>query len=425
MNLRKIWLIARREYTFNFRRRTYLFTAFGVPLISIGAMVLVMSVFTQSLADTSGFKAVGIVDQAGVIADKTGTATVKLPDLFRLIPSEEQAKSQLTDGSIDGYYTIPADFMSTGRVDVYNRANLVLTEGVNDKLDETIKLALSARLGDANLATRLKDPLKGVSIYRTGSPQKLDESALIGTFLVPIIFGLLIFMSIITTSQFLMSGMAEEKENRMMELFVTSSRPSEMMWGKLLGLGALGITQLLVWAAIGLGYAITRGLDLGQALASLQITPEFLALSVTYFILGYLLFGAVMVGIGASVDAEQEGRQIAGILSLFGVLPFMASTFYILDPNGPIPRILGLFPFTSPVGMVLSISWTNVSTPEVILSLAILAVSVLVVIWLAARIFRLGMLSYGKRLGVRDIIRAFREGRRSIVTASKPGGVSA
>ncbi len=424
MNLRKIWLIARREYIFNFRRRMYLFTAFGVPVISIGAMVLVMSVFTQSLEDTSSFKVVGIVDQAGVLADKTGAPTVTLPGLFQLIPSEEQAQARLKDGSLDGYYVIPADFVSTGRIDAYNRANLPLTEGVNGRLDETIKLALGTRLGDTSLAARLKDPLKDVSIYRIGSPQKLDESALIGTFLVPIIFGLLIFMSIITTSQFLMSGMAEEKENRMMELFVTSSRPSEMLWGKLLGLGALGLTQLLVWAAIGLGFATTRGLDLGQALASLQITPELVFLSVTYFILGYLLFGAVMVGIGASVDAEQEGRQIAGILSMFGVLPFLASTFYIMDPNGPIPRILGLFPFTSPVGMVLSISWTNVSTQEVILSLAILVVSVVVVIWLSARIFRLGMLSYGRRLRVRDIIQAFREGRQSIVTASKPRGVA-
>jgi ABC-2 type transport system permease protein len=95
-----------------------------------------------------------------------------------------------------------------------------------------------------------------------------------------------------------------------------------------------------------------------------------------------------------------------------------------MDPNGAIPRILGLFPFTSPVGMILSISWTNVSALEVILSLAILAVSVVVVVWLSARIFRLGMLSYGKRLSVRDIVRAFREGRQSIVTASKPRGAS-
>ncbi len=419
MNLRKILLISRREYLYNFRRRSYLFTAFVLPLISVGAMALVFALLTQSMEDTSGFKAIGIVDNAHVLVDQAGNPTVKLPALFRVEPSAEQAAAELKDKTIDGYYVLPANYLNTGRVDAYNRPDPVLSEGVHDKLTETIKLALANHLGDPALAARLQDPLKYLSIYKLGSTQKLEPSALMSAFLVPVIFGLLIFMSIMSTSQFLMSGMAEEKENRMMELFVTSTRPSEMLWGKLLGLGALGLTQIVVWGVVGLAYGSTQGTNAGQLLSNLQITPGFLAMAVAYFVLGYFLFGAVMAGIGAIVNAEQEGRQMAGILSLVGVLPFVMSFSYLTDPNGTAPVLLSLFPFTAPVGMILRASWATVSGSDILLSLAILGVSVLVMIWIAARLFRLGMLSYGKRLGIRDIVRAIREGRRSIVTASQ------
>jgi ABC-2 type transport system permease protein len=422
MNLRKIYLIARREYLHNFRRRSYLFTAFILPLISIGAMTLVFGLLTQTMEDTSSFKAVGIVDHAQILVDESGAPTVNLPPLFRIIATDDLAAARLRDKTLDGYYVIPANYATTGRVDAYNRPDPVLTEGVHGRLQETIKLALANRLGDPLLAARLRAPLKELSIYRLGSTQKLEETALMSAFLVPTVFGLLVFMSITITSQFLMSGLVEEKENRMMEVFATSTRPSEMLWGKLLGLGALGLTQIVVWGVVGLGYASSQGTSVERLLANFQLSPGFLVMAVAYFILGYLLFGAVMSGIGAAVNAEQEGRQLASILSMLGVLPFLLAVTYLTDPNGVAPRLLSLFPFTAPVGMILRASWATVSTGEILLSLAIMAATVLLTIWLAARIFRLGMLNYGKRLGVRDIIRAIREGHQNIV--SQPKGVA-
>ncbi len=419
MNLRKIWLIARREYLFNFRRRSYLFTAFALPLIIVVVMVLVIGLLTETMESTSSFKAVGIVDKAGVLSDSAGVPTVKLPELFRLESSEEQASADLQSHAIDGYYVLPADYLRSGRIDVYNRANLALTEGVNSALTSTIKLALASRVGDPALVERIQDPLKALAVYKVGSSQKLDETSVMSVFIVPTIFGLLVFMSVTVTSQFLMSGMVEEKENRMMELFVTSTRPSEMLWGKLLGLGALGLTQIVVWTLFGVVFASTRGTDIGQTLANLQLTPGFLLMGLAYFILGYLLFGSVMSGIGALVNAEQEGRQLSGILGTVGVIPFMLSFSYLTDPNGTIPRVLSLFPFTAPVGMILRVSWAVVPPGEILISLGIMALSVVGTIWLSARLFRLGMLNYGKRLGLRDVIRAIREGRQAIVSRAQ------
>jgi ABC-2 type transport system permease protein len=419
MNLRKIWLIARREYLFNFRRRSYLFTAFVLPLIIVVAMMLIIGLLTETMESTSSFKAVGIVDKADVLSDSAGVPTVKLPELFRLESSEEQANADLQSHAIDGYYVLPADYLRSGHIDIYNRANLALTEGVNNELTSTIKLALASRVGDPVLVQRMQDPLKALTVYKVGSSQKLDETSVMSVFIVPTIFGLLVFMSVTVTSQFLMSGMVEEKENRMMELFVTSTRPSEMLWGKLLGLGALGLTQIVVWTLFGLVFASTRGTDIGQTLANLQLTPGFLLMGLAYFILGYLLFGSVMSGVGALVNAEQEGRQLSGILGMVGVIPFMLSFSYLTDPNGTIPRVLSLFPFTAPVGMILRVSWAVVPPGEILLSLGIMALTVVGTIWLAARLFRLGMLNYGKRLGLRDVVRAIREGQQAILSRAQ------
>src|SRR5262249_9347971 len=159
----------------------------------------------------------------------------------------------------------------------------------------------------------LQDPLKDLEVYRIGSSEKLDPTALIATFVAPILVSVLIFMSMTSTSQFLMSGLVEEKENRMMELFITSSRASEMLYGKILGLGALGLTQVTIWGAITVAAALVRGVDVGKFLLNLQLTPQYVLLILAYFILGYLCIGGLLFGVGASVNADQESRQLGGL----------------------------------------------------------------------------------------------------------------
>ncbi len=161
-------------------------------------------------------------------------------------------------------------------------------------------------------------------IRKLGSDQVYDESVLFSALLLPLVFGMLLFLSITTTSQFLMSGVVEEKENRMMELLMTSSRPSEMLWGKIIGLGALGLTQMIIWGVLGFAFATLQGTaNLSNTLANLQVTPGLLLLMLAYFLLGYLLFGAIMAGLGASVNAEAESRQLAGIFGFVTIVPFV------------------------------------------------------------------------------------------------------
>lgn len=417
MNPRKVWLIARRDFLFNFRRRSYLFTAFLLPMMIAVVMVLIVGVLQGSFEDTGSFTHIGIVDKSGAIVGKTGAPLVAPPAPFEIVASEEKAAAALQDKTLEGYYVLPGTFLTGGTVDSYSRDTL--PAGLESKLGDYLKQSLTASLGDPNLEARLSDPLKESATYRIGSTQKLGSGALFAAIFVPIIFAMLIYIGTNTTSQFLMSGVVEEKENRMMEILVTSTRPAEMMLGKLLGMGALGILQLLAWGLFGLAYGTLAGtINLGQTFADLQITPNFMLVLVMYFLLGYLLFGSLMAGLGATVSAEQEGRQISQIIGMLGVAPFILYSVYLTNPNSTVVMALSLIPFTAPVGMIMRMSMATVPPFQILLSMVILVLTVAVIIWLSARIFRLGMLSYGKRLSVREIVLAFREGKQTVVTAA-------
>lgn len=413
MNTHKIWLIARREYLFNIRRRMYLFTVFVLPIISIGLSVLTSSLANKQIADSGTFNHIGIVDQTPTHL----MSGLRLQPPYQLIDSAS-ASTQLAAGIVDLYYVLPANYLSSGQISSYSRVSVPI--GRDDDFTALVRQALVVGVPDQVLAARLEKPLDTLKLRRPGDPQSYDESVLFSAFLVPFVFGFALFMSVNTTSQYLMSGVTEEKETRMMELFITSSRPSEMLWGKLLGLGALGLTQIIVWTLLAVGFSsITHAFDLGNLLANMQITPTLLLTMLVYFVFGYLLYGALMAGIGVTANAEQDSRQVAGIITLISVLPFILLFTLISSPDSPLPVVLSLFPLTAPLTMIMRLGFGPVPSLQIVLSLVILIASALLTVWLSARLFRIGMLSYGKRLGLIEGLRAVRNNRQ-VIHAQSP-----
>jgi ABC-2 type transport system permease protein len=249
------------------------------------------------------------------------------------------------------------------------------------------------------------------------SGKELSDTALIGRLLLPFIFVLLYFMATSTTAQFLMSGVVEEKENRLMEILATSLRPQELLWGKLLGLGALSLTQIVLWTGGGLLIA-TINKDAQTFVAGARFQAGDIVLILVLFIINFLVFSAIMLGIGASVTAEAESRQIAGLFTFINVLPIALLATFFGNPNGPLPLFFTFFPLTAATGLILRLGLTALPAWQIGVSLAIQIVSVGVVMWLAAKVFRLGMLMYGKPLTPRTLLTALREGHTTLTTAT-------
>jgi ABC-2 type transport system permease protein len=414
MNFQKIWLIARREYMVNVRRRSYLFTAFVIPILSIGFSLFASNFSTLALESTGDFPTVGIVDDAGLLKD----ITLSKPYVLTT-KAEAEAGIKAIPPTFEVYYVLPADYLKTGQSLSYSIKSL--PPGLDSDFNRVVRKALAGMVNAPEIVSRLQDPIPLVQIRQVGNPQKFDQTVLISAFIAPFIFALLLITSTATTSQFLMSGVVEEKENRMMEVFVTSARTEEMLAGKILGLGALGLTQMFIWVGMGLLYAFTQTPDFAVTLASLQITPGYLALIFVYFILSYLFNGAVMAGIGVSVNAEQESRQVSGLFVLVTMIPFFFIYQIITEPNGTIAVVFSIIPFTSALTMILRATFTTVPPEQAALSLILLGISVMSAIWVTGRVFRIGMLSYGKSLNWGDVLRVIRRKDATVLATSKEG----
>jgi ABC-2 type transport system permease protein len=434
----KIKLVMLREYVFNFRRPAFLFTAFGVPLISFVAMFVIFRITVNQEEDLSKFSRVGYIDRAEMVsADALNTyAFTPVVDPSQEMPVEtargqtigeyynaleDYARQQLVDGNLDAYFVIGSNYVVTGRVDLYSRKNV--PQKLMDHITTFMRDQIAAQASGLDVpVTRLDQP--GYTIRDLDTGKELSDAALAGRLLLPFIFVMVYFMATNTTAQFLMSGVVEEKENRLMEILATSLRPAELLWGKLLGLGALALTQVALWAVAGVLIAATNQ-DAQSFVSGARFAALDVALIAVMFIINFFLFSAIMLGIGAAVTAEAESRQIAGILVFAGVLPIALLATFFSNPNGPLPMFFTFFPLTAAVGLILRMGLTTLPAWQIALSVTIQVVSVLAVMWLATKVFRLGMLMYGKPLTPRTLWTALREGRVTLTTATEYGALPA
>jgi ABC-2 type transport system permease protein len=408
----RTFFVAKREFVTNIKRRGFLFTAFGIPALIIAAQ-LVVAYFVQTQSEkTGGLGEIGYVD---LTSDQLLAAAVNKPAEFRAFGQQDSARAALIAGDIGAFFLIPPDYLTRGVVHAY--AIRDIPRGIEEQVSSFLEDNL---LSDwpAERANRLKYP--GHLSFATLDDQKEVQSdeSVVAAIIVPVVFAALLMMSIFTTSGFMLQGVVEEKENRLVEILVTSITPVQMLWGKIAGLGALGLLQIGIWAAAG-ALLITQGAGLWSGLEDITIARPLLAWGAIYLLLGYVLYGALLAGIGAAVTSMQEGQQIAGIFSILAAVPLFLSVTFFRNANGLVPVVLSLFPFTAPVAMVMRLPFASVPLWQLAVSLFSLVFATILTIWIAAQVFRVGLLMYGKRLGLRPLWMALRQGLDAVPEGAK------
>jgi len=393
----KALLVARHEFMVNIRRKSYLFAAFGVPLFIGALMFFVIYFIGDSATSLDDYNTVGIVDNAQITTDLT------VPDDLELnyvsYPDEDSATQAYLDGDIQAILVLNADYLLGG--DAFLRTERTASEALLDEIDSYLVAATVTQTADGVPLERLQDPLDAQIQFLGSDDITPIESALV-RFILPMVIGFLIMLNILTTSQFLMSGVSEEKENAIMEILITSLRPIHLLAGKVIGLGGLALIQVGYLFLIGLiGGAASGQLDI---LVDAQFEPFMLLMGLLYFFLEFLLFAAIMIGVGAVTNAEQEARQFAGIFVLLAILPpSYGFIFFVNDPDGIIVLIMSLFPLTSPMSMMILFGLGEVAAWRIIASLSILLVTVIATTWFSARIFRIAMLTRGQRINLKQL----------------------
>lgn len=400
---RLVLLVARRDYLRTVRRRGFVFGTLLLPL-SIVFFMLVSSIVSSAQIgggpDPSSVTLV-VVDDAPV-----DLRTDRVPNLR--VVDQPTADRELSDGTIAEYYVVPATWPASPTVTRISADGGSGLEGAQrqstqQQLLEAVLRAALLRDSDLDPAiqTRVIVPVQVEMV--TVSGQQVTDLSVIASFLIPFAFTLLFVMSIFITSGYLLQSVTEEKENRVVEIVLSSVPSLPLMAGKLLGLGAAGLTQVVVWIGTAVVFLPLIADRLGS-LDDLHLDPTIIVLAVLYFVLGYLAFGAIFAAIGALAPGNREAQQYSGFFGFFAVIPLIFSSVIMADPTAPIVWLLALIPLTAPATMLQVVTLAeSIPWPMVGLSLLSLLVWVVVATVGAARIFRATLLLYGVRPSMRQL----------------------
>jgi ABC-2 type transport system permease protein len=309
----------------------------------------------------------------------------------------------MTAKEIDVFYVIQPDYLDTGRIIQHlPRFSINL---LNDTPAQALVYNTFAPNADSTVLRRLQDPLANSEEINLQKTQTADTKG--ADYAVLTAFSIFFIMAIFLTNGYLMQSIIEEKESRLIEILITSIRPTALLTGKILAFGTLGLFQLVIWVAFSVLFAKLSGASaiFGalQFLTTVNVPLELLPVMLAYFILGYLQMAAIYGAIGGLANSAREGPQYAAVFSIITFIPYYAFSVFAEAPNSAIPVVMSMFPLTSPLSMLMRLLIAPVPAGEVLLSLAILVLSVMGTLWLAGRLFRMQTLLSGKLPRLRDL----------------------
>jgi len=411
--MRKTLLVAGQELAVNLRRPGFIIMTLLIPAVGLVAL-LIVALFGGDVGGffTSQFEP---QDEATGYVDESGLLQVDLPQYagqFVAYGDEAAARAALLADEIDSYFVVPADYLQTGQVQVFRIGGGFSTFAAadNGEIPSFLVDQLLAGKVDPTIQARVRAPmdLEPIALNRTGGVRTESPFSWVGDFVVPYLFSILFVVTIFTASGFLLQSVAEEKEGRIIEILLSSISPTQLLAGKILGLGALGLIQVLVW--IGTGAAlVSAAVALFPLTGFISIGLDTVLLGLIYFVLGYLLFATLMAVAGSMGTTMRESQQIAGIFSLAAAVPWMTIGIVFAQPDSAIAVALSYFPLTAPVMMLLRLGFSEVPAAQIVASLACLVAAIVISLWAGAKVFRVGLLMYGKRPSLKDLARAFRQ----------------
>lgn len=425
VDLSRVWLIARREVSEKIRQRSFLVST-AVMLVVVLALVLAPVVLSAIFGDddggTSGADVV-VVNQAdvdnlvGALNDFAATAGFGEQVTFSAGGPDLDARRIVSDGDADGVLTVSRGeddalaFQYMNRDGELDQATVV-TQAAAGEL--TLQDSL-ARLGIEAEEARQVRTLPDITLQAAeGDVEVADDTEQGFRYAIAYASALVMYMVVLIYGMWVAQGVVAEKSSRIMEIMVNAARPTELMFGKIAGIGLSGLIQLLPILAVA-GIGLYSQQVLADALGATGIDfsgIDFGAISLTlvgffliYFLLGFLLYAALYAGVGSLVDRQEDVQTVMTPMTFAIVIGFFAAIFTLSAPDSMVARVAAIVPLTSPLAMMPRILLGDPATWEIVLSIALLAVAGYLAIVLAARIYRMGVLMYGQKPSLRVVFK--------------------
>ena len=395
--MNKFWLVFANEYKRHVLRKRFIFAVLSMPIfVAFICGVGFLSVWVQY-----NFKPVGYIAPAGML-ENAQPVPEEEDQIFHAVPfirytDEKAAFSDLEAQKIQAYFVVSPDYIQTGDVSYIKISKT--GSNVEDDFSAFLQYNLlrdkpqmvSQRiLEGTNLTVRSLDGSREMSVNNWM------------VIMLPIIAGILFLIAVNISGGYLLQAVVEEKENRTMEIVVTSVSPSQLMAGKIIADMLVGLTELAIW----MGFTVIviklapSLLPMGQ---SAPIDGMSILLIAAIYLPAFIMIAAAMGAVGATATEAREAQQVAGLFTLPIMIPFWFITAIMFDPNGQLATWLSIIPFTAPITMPLRAVFTTVPPWQIFLTIGILDLCAAFMVWLAGRIFRIGMLQYGKRVSLKQI----------------------
>lgn len=418
-----ILLILKREFHERVASRSFLIGTLVFPVMMIGLILL------PRLVGSSGTEwRFALVSEAPESVGDTFIATLSRPPESsddntytvtrvggRIDDVRDSLAAQIERKEIDAYIALPADVLESGTVIFRTR------QGSSFDVLRDVRMAGTRAVQSERLARSGIDPAAVAALV---APVEVDEARLtaqgeqrggaFSTFLTAYVVAFLTYLMTTLYGVAVMRSVLEEKTNRIAEVLMSTMRASHLMAGKIIGVGSAAVAQVLIWVAI-TAVVISQSGRLGPGFTPPDVVMQALNVPLTtglllflYFLLGFFLYASVFAMVGAAVTSEQEAQSVQFIALIPMIAPMLFLETILNAPLGGIATVLGLIPFTSPVTMPMRMAATQVPPPQIASSLALLIVGIAVVAWLAGKIYRVGILSTGKRPTLGELIQWIR-----------------
>lgn len=426
-SIRRVLTIARREFLATIRRKAFLFTVLGTPAYFAFVMFFAIGGGARDRVKVlREFTTLGVVDSSGMFAHAdrrilTRAATDANPfardarvETFhtdvRFIRDWPTAERELRDGRISQVLVVPGDYVEHGDLRRYARTSSLFSSADRRVITGWLARGLVQGRVDPEVGHRVARPAESLDLYtlnRSGEFVLKDDRHELVDFLLPMAFGLILGLTITVGGQYLLQGVSEEKESRILESLLCTVSSEELLGGKLLGLGAAGLLLVALWSAF-----LIPVYGSASTLLDLHLPAGLLLFALLYFLFGYLFYASLMTGIGGMTNNMREAQQFAVWFSFANFVPFIMLERVLSAPNGPLATGLSLFPPTAATAMMLRLTAPSNAVPgwQLGLSLALLVAAGLLTLIAAARVFRIGMLLYGKTPNLPEIVRWARRG---------------
>ncbi len=415
----KTWSIVRREYLERVRTRGFLISTVLVPLF-MGLIIVVPMLLSQSGGEEQ--RSIGLIDPGRQVTESLRRALDEIErENFALVTINVERRSladgvaemrdMIRDEAIDSGVVIDPDFVNTRRAAFYSKSvsSMMLMDDLRPALNRVLS---EQRFQRAGVSDSLRVYLAGraqwerITVTAEGEETEQDEPS---AFIVAVTMIMILYMMILFYGQHTLTGVIEEKNSRVVEILLSSVPTSNLMLGKVLGIGMAGLTQFAIWTATltwlsGTGFSVG-----GFSLDGSLLTPVILVSFVVNFVLGFFLFAMLYAGVGALCNTVQDSQQFATPIAMCAIIPVLLLSLVIRAPDSTVAVVLSLIPLFTPILMFMRVSVQTPPLWQILLSWVLMIATILAAARVAGKLYRLGILTHGSAPSWRTVMKILRQ----------------